>query len=301
MVVQLRGDQLTVAGLAVNQPLGDLPCIATHASRVAHLPPCSLVPESFGRFNPQARSMRGVPFGERVEVQGAQVWFVDSGHSASVQLLVEADGERVGVQLGAGTFGERCDRLVIDASYGLPIYRWPGVSELRQTLDAWLRASADSERTALLLGEPTDELRTVLALLGPAHAGKILAPTALLPLLSDAGAAIGPLPERGARKAAHGALVLAPWSELVSPTLPALGTTSLALASGRMRIRGARRRLAADVGLVLSSRADWPGLLGCCEASGAREVLTVGRHAAALAQALRTKGQTARPLEEAHR
>ena len=63
-----------------------------------------------------------------------------------------------------------------------------------------------------------------------------------------------------------------------------------------MQIRGARRRRAVDRGFVLSDHADWPGLLGAIDATGAERVWLTHGYTAVLARWLREQGLDARTI-----
>jgi putative mRNA 3-end processing factor len=64
-----------------------------------------------------------------------------------------------------------------------------------------------------------------------------------------------------------------------------------------MRIRGARRRRSLDRGFVLSDHADWPGLLGAIDATGAARVWVTHGYRAPLVRWLRDKGLDAQSVE----
>jgi putative mRNA 3-end processing factor len=180
---------------------------------------------------------------------------------------------------------------VLDATYGLPVFRWAARDLLGDALRSWRALNADAGRAMLLCAEPTDEALTLLDLLGP----ETFAHPEIEALARRSGRAVQPLPARAAAKAVAGKVVLAPRSELETPTLK-LGPHETALASGRMRVRGNRRRLAIDRGFALSSRADWPMLLRAVEARADAKVRLVGTHAGTLARLLTERGRDASVL-----
>jgi len=69
-----------------------------------------------------------------------------------------------------------------------------------------------------------------------------------------------------------GALVIAPPSALGTPWMKRFAPASVAFVSGWMRLRGVRRRRAADRGFVLSAHADWAGLNAAVSETGAERV-----------------------------
>ena len=67
-------------------------------------------------------------------------------------------------------------------------------------------------------------------------------------------------------------------------------------ASGWMRIRGRRRRLALDRGFVLSDHADWPALLRTIFETAAEKVLVTHGSSEVLARYLNERGFVSEPL-----
>ena len=95
----------------------------------------------------------------------------------------------------------------------------------------------------------------------------------------------------------EGRLVLAPPSAHRSPWMKRFRSVSTAFASGWMAVRGIRRRRGYQRGFVLSDHADWTGLLGTIEKSGASRVLVTHGNSDALARFLReVKGVRAETL-----
>lgn len=255
-------------------------------------------------FATHASRVRGgvaLPPREPLTVGDAQVYAEPTWRRAGVQLVIDREGVRTVVLTGAlESHCVPCDVLALDTRYALPVFRWPSRDALLDELRVWTQLNADAGRAALLGAEPTDEALQILELLGPERE-EVLVHPALVDSAAEAragGRALAPtaaVPARGLAKHAAGRLVLAPPSELRDPTLK-LGPHESALASGRMRVRGGRRRLAIDRGFVLSSRADWPTLVRAVEESGAREVLTFGAQADHFARWLREQGRKAREL-----
>jgi putative mRNA 3-end processing factor len=93
------------------------------------------------------------------------------------------------------------------------------------------------------------------------------------------------------------AIILAPPSVRGTTWMRQLGECSTALASGWMRIRGARRRRGVDRGFVLSDHADWPGLMETIAATEAEEVYVTHGYVDPVVRMLREKGIDAKPLE----
>ncbi len=135
-----------------------------------------------------------------------------------------------------------------------------------------------------------------------ASIGPIVAHGAVVPLwraYREAGVALPEVKTVGefpAKTDWSGALVIAPPSAQGSPWSRRFGAVSTGFASGWMRIRGTRRRKSIDRGFVLSDHADWPGLLGAIEATGAEEVWVTHGYSSVLSRYLNERGISATPL-----
>jgi putative mRNA 3-end processing factor len=262
-------------------------------------------------------TLDGHDYGEPFTLGRARVSFHPAGHIlGSAQVCIEAVGRRWVV---SGDYKRQpdptcapfevlaCDGFLTEATFALPIYRWPATARVIDELLGWWRACAERGEAALLYCYALGKAQRVLAeLLRHAHAlpepmawlhGAMLEPTRLY---REAGVAMlptSPVMELARRGDFAGRLVLAPPSAQGSPWLRRLGPLSPAYASGWMRLRGNRRRRGVDRGFVLSDHADWPALLDTIAATGAREVLATHGDAHALVRVLRESGIDARELQ----
>ena len=177
----------------------------------------------------------------------------------------------------------RCHTFITESTFGLPIYRWPAQSAVFDGINAWWRANQERGR-----GEPAVRVR---AGQGAATAGRSrpddradLHPRGRRdaePGLSRGGC---PLPDDDLRRTmpdGHrlgGALIVGaavgPRHALDAQVRPGLDRRSPRAGCGS---EAPRRRRSVDRGFVLSDHADWPGLLGAIEATGAEQVLADAR------------------------
>jgi putative mRNA 3-end processing factor len=196
----------------------------------------------------------------------------------------------------------RCDVFVSEATFGLPIYRWPATSAVMAGIRSWWQDNQRAGRSSVLCAYALGKAQRLLAELGT-EAGPIFAHGAVARYLEAYRAAGVPLPPvahaRAAEvKAAGGkGLILAPPSVLGSPWLRRLGLTSTAFVSGWMLIRGRRRQRHVDCGFVLSDHADWTGLVEAIRATQARQVYLTHGYARPLARWLGEQGIGAAVLE----
>ncbi len=244
----------------------------------------------------------GVPF----MLGDARVSLHSAGHVlGSAQVRIEVDGE---VWVASGDYKRQhdpscapfevvpCDVFITEATFGLPIYRWPDTSEVARDIVAWREECAARGGTAILYCYALGKSQRLLAELA-AHTDR----PAFLHGAIEAGTAIyrqAGIPMLETRRVADeakgsdfaGELVLAPPSAAGSPWIRRFRNAQQGFASGWMRIRGNRRRRNYDRGFVVSDHADWPDLLRTVRETGARRVTATHGATDALVRALKDAG-----------
>jgi putative mRNA 3-end processing factor len=253
-----------------------------------------------------------VGYGERRRIGGATFSFHPAGHvPGSAQIRVEVGGEvwvvsgdykTVDDGLSAPFEPVRCHTFISESTFGLPIYSWTPQDELASELNAWWSETAASGRRAVLGVYALGKAQRILRLLDPSI-GPILthgAVEATTEVLRGQGIAL-PATVRITPgmdlKAYPGAMVLAPPSALGSPWMRRLGPVSTGFASGWMRLRGVRRRRAADRGFVVSDHADWDGLNAAIRATGASRVFVTHGYTSQFSRWLSEQGYEAGIVE----
>jgi putative mRNA 3-end processing factor len=246
--------------------------------------------------------------GEPIDVDGVRLSLHPAGHIlGSSQVRVEHRGH---VCVVSGDYKVerdptcapfepvRCHTFVTESTFGLPIYRWPAQGEVFAEINAWWRANRAAGRASLLFGYALGKAQRLLAGLDPAI-GPIYthgAVESLARAYRAGGVALPPTTYAGDAPRGTdwgGAMIVAPPSAHGTPWARKFGPASTALASGWMAIRGTRRRRAVDRGFVLSDHADWPGLLGAIDATGAEQVWVTHGYSAAVVRWLREQGRDA--------
>lgn len=195
-----------------------------------------------------------------------------------------------------------CDTFVTEATFALPVYRWPAPEAEFAAMRAWIAANQSAGRPSVLLAYALGKAQRVIATLGPWLDGPVLvhgAVAAMHAAYAEAGRVLPPVEYvdermRGARTA--GRVVVAPPSALGTPWMKRFPHASTAMVSGWMRVRGRRRWRGVDRGFVISDHADWPALLDTIAATGARRILTTHGYADVLARHLRDLGLDAASL-----
>ena len=247
-----------------------------------------------------------VPYGERFRLGAAEVSFHSAGHVlGSAQVRIEAGGE---VWVVSGDYKRdadpscapfepvRCDTFITEATFALPVYRWTDAHLVAGEIFDWWQAAKHDGQAAVLFCYSLGKAQRVLAELTRYTDEKIFvhgAMPALIKVYRAAGIAmlpteaVGNLP-KGTNFA--GRLVLAPPGAGGTPWMKRFHPCTTGFASGWMRVRGGKRRLAYDRGFVLSDHADWDSLLKTIAETGARRVLVTHGHGDALIAHLRGLG-----------
>jgi putative mRNA 3-end processing factor len=253
----------------------------------------------------------GLAYGERVVHNGVAISLHPAGHVlGSAQVRMEIDGE---VWVASGDYkvepdktcapfeAVRCHTFITESTFGLPIYRWDPQQEVFDDINRWWRRNADEGRTSVLYAYAFGKAQRVLSGLDTSI-GPIVCHGAVEPLnrvYREGGVELPAtqLVSETGKDEMKRALVLAPPSAAGSTWTRRFGDYSDAFASGWMLLRGARRRRGVDRGFVLSDHADWPGLLGAIEATGAQQVIVTHGSIPVMVRWLRQIGLDAKAFD----
>jgi putative mRNA 3-end processing factor len=257
------------------------------------------------RLGEDARIMP-LAYAEAVELGRTRVSLHAAGHVlGSAQVRIEC-ADRVAVVSGdfkrdadptcAPFEPIACDTFVTEATFALPVYRWPDASQVVRELREWWLGNRERGETSIVCCYALGKAQRILAELSRLTDETVYIHGALAALTAayrEAGVAMAPTARVVDQPPKHdfrGALVLAPPAASRSPWMKRFRPAQVAFASGWMRIRGNRRRLGYDRGFVLSDHADWPGLVATIEQTGARRVLATHGYTDGLILHLRAQG-----------
>ena len=251
-------------------------------------------------------------YGERVQVNGATVSLHPAGHIlGSSQVRIEVDGR---VCVVSGDYKRApdptclpfevvpCDVFVTEATFGLPVYRWPPMDEVAAQILAWWDECRDASRAAVLCCYALGKAQRVMAELAKLTDRSVQLHGAMLRLTEryrEAGVAMvpgEPVSESAKGRDFAGELIIAPPSAAGSPWIRRFGNASIGFASGWMQVRGNRRRRGWDRGFVVSDHADWPALIDTVRATGAKRILPTHGNTDALVAYLCEEGFDAEAL-----
>jgi putative mRNA 3-end processing factor len=203
-------------------------------------------------------------YGAGITLGGVTVSFHPAGHvPGSAQIRVERSGE---VWVVTGDYKTtpdrvcepwepvRCHTLVTECTFGLPVFTWENEATVADQINRWWASTADEGRVAMLGAYALGKAQRVMSLLDPSI-GPILTHGAVEEMTAVLRAQGYRLPTTIRvtadldRAGQARALVIAPPAALGSAWARRFGPASTAFASGWMRLRGVRRRRAADRGI----------------------------------------------------
>jgi putative mRNA 3-end processing factor len=175
-----------------------------------------------------------------------------------------------------------CDELVIESTFGLPIFRWPAREATLDAIVAFCRACLDAGETPVLLGYALGKAQSLVRLcldagLPVVAHGAVVRVCAVYEALGVAmgvkDGALLPYAQwiEAGRKRTPAVLVTPPWTA-GQPMVRKLKGARVALVSGWAMIDAAIERRRADAAFALSDHADHDDLLATVRATGARRV-----------------------------
>ena len=224
-------------------------------------------------------------YGDGFERGGVRFSLHPAGHVlGSAQVLMEFAGERVVV---SGDYKRRadptcapfeavpCDVFITEATFGLPVFRHPPLSEEIAKLLA--RRAAEPDRCVLVGAYALGKAQRMIAELRLAgwHEPIFLhgALERMCRLYEDHGVPLGDLRlvSASTREDMRGAIVLCPPSALTDAWSRRMPNPITAMASGWMRVRGRARQRNVELPLIVSDHADWDELTATIHELAPRE------------------------------
>ena len=198
----------------------------------------------------------------------------------------------------------KCDVLITESTFGLPIYHWQSGKEVARDIYEWW--STAKEQPSLLFCYAFGKAQRVLAELRSLGVmDEVLLHGAVETITKhyrEAGVDMcptKPVSEFSRKDPMKGRLIIAPPSAYRTVWMKRFKEPQTAFASGWMAVRGARRRRGYERGFVLSDHADWQGLIRTIKESEAKKVYVTHGQDDVLARYLsELEGLEAYPLEK---
>lgn len=249
-----------------------------------------------------------IPYHKSITINGVKFSFHPAGHIlGSAQIRVEHKGE---VWVVSGDYKVeddglaekfepvKCHTFITESTFGIPVYKWDDQKIIHQQINDWWKKNKEEGKTSLLTGYSLGKAQRLLQGLDPSI-GKIFTHGAveeINKIMRKQGIKLQDtikVSKQQTKKMYEGNIVISPPSAANNPWVKKLGPVSVAMASGWMKVRGARRRRNADRGFVLSDHADWTGLVSSIEATGAENIFVTHGYSAIFSKWLCEKGYNA--------
>lgn len=255
--------------------------------------------------------LQALAYGQTIEHHGVKISLHPAGHvlgSAQVRLqwrdevwVVSGDYKLDPDPTCAPFEPVSCHTFITESTFGLPVYRWPDPGAIMRQINDWWAENAQNNCVSVLYAYSLGKGQRVLAGIDTSI-GPVVTHSSF-DTLNQAYRAAGvglPLTQSVTQTDAvdrQRALVLAPPAAAGSQWIRRFGLASDAMASGWMRVRGARRRRGVDRGFVMSDHADWPSLLRAITATQAERVIVTHGSTAVLIRWLQEQGLDAQAFE----
>ena len=255
-------------------------------------------------------SIHGVAYGEVIRINGVKVSFHPAGHIiGSAQIRVEYRG-KIWVVSGdykpepddiSETFElVRCDHFITESTFGLPVFNWKNQQDIFSDMKSWWQNNQQAGKTSLICAYSLGKAQRIIQGLGGDIPGRIFTHGAvenMNEVLRNAGIPLREttrITRETKKEELLGQLIITPPSAIGSPWMKKFKNPVVAMASGWMAMRGARRRRAADKGFILSDHADWNGLNNVIKATGAENIYVTHGYTEIFSQWLNESGYNAR-------
>ena len=251
---------------------------------------------------------REIACGEPIEAGGVTLRLVPAGHVlGSAQVHLASDGDSL---LYTGDFKRRFSRtaspaeaphartLLIESTFGLPVFRFPLTAELERRLEEACREAIADGAVPVVLAYSLGKAQEAAAILTAAGIPTVMHGAAwkLLPVFQTAGV---PFPISRAYETgppARGEALVTPPSTVRTPMVRAIKKRRVLYLSGWAVREAARAEHDADVRIPMSDHADFDALREHVREVGAETIVTLHGFAHDFARILAADGLDARPL-----
>lgn len=276
-------------------------------SYLAHADSVPLLKHMLGEYI----NIQGVAYNEDFTINGVKFSLHPAGHIlGSAQVRVEYKGE---VWVVTGDFKLvddkisqpfeplKCDVLVTDSTFGLPVFQWKPQEIVFEDINNWWLGNSENNNVSVVIGYTLGKTQRLLHHLersiGPVYAhGSI---ETVNQILRRQGVKLKEIEKLDMnRPLERNSMILAMPSIIYSPLIKDLSPCSIAAASGWMSLRGARNAPNIDKGFILSDHADWHQLIQSVKETGARKIfLTSSGYSSAFSRWLEENGYDVTEVE----
>lgn len=218
-----------------------------------------------------------IGYGERTEFDSFAITLYPAGHIlGSAMILIESDSGRLlytgdtKTPASPATEGFELpkvpvDELIIEATFGLPIYKWKPIDELQSDMQAFALNALEDGATPIFLGYNLGKAQEILHLLAPLGLSMQIhgAGHPYCQIYQENGIELGDVSAYD-RSTCEGKILVAPSSALGSGFASHVRQKKVAYCSGWAQTESRRIQLNVDAGFALSDHLDFFELLDVC-------------------------------------
>lgn len=196
----------------------------------------------------------------------------------------------------------KCHHFITESTFGLPVYKWEPTSVIFDQIHQWWQKNQEENKVSVLLAYSLGKAQRLIHHLNP-ELGKIYTHGAIEntnEVLRSNGIRVPTthrITQNTHAKDLLKQMIIAPPSAQNSAWMNKLKPRSIAMASGWMNLRGAKRRRNTERGFTLSDHADWNGLNQAVAATEAENIYVTHGYKTTFAQWLCEQGKNAMVLE----
>lgn len=231
-------------------------------------------------------SVQTLNYNETIFINGVKISLHPAGHIiGSAQVRLEYQGEVWVISGDYKVFNDgvstpfeavKCHSFITESTFGLPIYDFDPFDRIYSDMNQWWKTNSEEGFNSVIIGYSLGKAQNILQHLEPSIARIYL--HGAIANINDALRISGMdfkgerLGESFDRKKLKGDVIVAPMSAIGSPWLRKFLPYRIAVCSGWMALRGARRRYGVDKGFVLSDHCDFKQLNYAIKETGAENI-----------------------------
>lgn len=250
-------------------------------------------------------TLQTVSYNEVISKNGVKISFHPAGHIiGSAQIRVEFKGEIWAVSgdykiendgVSASFEPVKCHSFISECTFGMPVYKWKPQQQIFENINKWWEQNIQEDRTTVIAGYSLGKAQRIMHHLS-ANLGVIYTHGAIEntnEALRKNGIRLPSsirITSETNRNDIRKGIVICPPSAIGTPWMRKFHPFSFGYCSGWMALRGAKRRMAADRGFIISDHADWSGLLEAITATGCESVYLTHGYTASFTRYLTEAG-----------
>lgn len=228
-------------------------------------------------------SLETLDYYQSISINGVNISLFPAGHIiGSAQVRLEYKGE---IWVVSGDYKVKqdgytvpfepvkCQHFITESTFGLPIYNFPEKEIVNAQMNKWVAENAEQGLNSIIIGYALGKAQRILNGLDTDL------PILLHSTVYNTNDALGldnsryqKFTQDFKKEDLNPGVIVATASAMGTPWLRRFEPYKLAMCSGWMQLRGARRRRNADMGFVMSDHCDWAGLNEAVLATGAENI-----------------------------